>query len=124
SRHHKDCAADISGEIGSGYFGCRNDDGTFCAEKFSAEAANPQVKMIEIKLSQGAKPRHGGVLPGPKVTAEISDARGVPIGVDCISPASHSAFSTPLEMVPFIAKLRELSNGKPVGFKLCIGHPW
>jgi glutamate synthase domain-containing protein 2 len=80
--------------------------------------------MIEIKLSQGAKPGHGGVLPGAKVTAEISDARGVPVGVDCISPASHSAFSTPLELVHFIAKLRELSGGKPVGFKLCIGHPW
>jgi glutamate synthase domain-containing protein 2 len=80
--------------------------------------------MIEIKLSQGAKPGHGGVLPGPKVTAEISDARGVPPGVDCVSPASHSAFSTPLELVRFIAKLRALSGGKPIGFKLCIGHPW
>jgi glutamate synthase domain-containing protein 2 len=124
SRHHKEFGGDIIWEIGSGYFGCRNEDGTFCAERFSAEAANPQVKMIEIKLSQGAKPGHGGVLPGPKVTAEISDARGVPIGVDCISPASHSAFSTPLELVQFVARLRELSGGKPVGFKLCIGHPW
>jgi glutamate synthase domain-containing protein 2 len=124
SRHHKEFGGDIIWEIGSGYFGCRKDDGTFCAERFAKEAAEPQVKMIEIKLSQGAKPGHGGVLPGPKVTAEISDARGVPIGVDCVSPASHSAFSTPFELVHFIAKLRELSGGKPVGFKLCIGHPW
>jgi glutamate synthase domain-containing protein 2 len=80
--------------------------------------------MIEIKLSQGAKPGHGGVLPGAKVTPEIAEARGVLLGADCISPASHPAFSTPLEMVTFIAELRRLSNGKPVGFKLCIGHPW
>jgi glutamate synthase domain-containing protein 2 len=124
SRHHREYDGDIIWEIGSGYFGCRNDDGTFNAERFAADATKPQVKMIEIKLSQGAKPGHGGVLPGAKVTAEISDARGVPIGVDCISPASHSAFSTPLELVHFIAKLREMSGGKPVGFKLCIGHPW
>jgi glutamate synthase domain-containing protein 2 len=124
SRHHREHGGDIIWEIGSGYFGCRNDDGTFCADRFAKQAAEPQVKMIEVKLSQGAKPGHGGVLPGPKVTTEISDARGVPIGVDCVSPASHSAFSTPLEMVHFIAKLRELSGGKPVGFKLCIGHPW
>nr|MCU0941649.1 FMN-binding glutamate synthase family protein [Hydrogenophaga sp.] len=93
-------------------------------EKFVANAIDPQVKMIELKLSQGAKPGHGGVLPGAKVTAEIAAARGVPEGVDCISPASHSAFSTPLEMLAFIARLRTLSGGKPVGFKLCIGHPW
>ena len=80
--------------------------------------------MIEIKLSQGAKPGHGGVLPGPKVTAEIAEARGVPEGVDCVSPARHSAFDTPIEMMQFIEKLRVLSGGKPVGFKLCIGHPW
>jgi glutamate synthase domain-containing protein 2 len=80
--------------------------------------------MIEIKLSQGAKPGHGGVLPAAKVSREIADARGVPMGVDCISPASHSAFSTPIEMMQFIAELRELSGGKPVGFKLCVGHPW
>src|SRR5471032_443516 len=80
--------------------------------------------MIEIKLSQGAKPGHGGVLPGPKVTKEIAEARGVEQGVDCISPASHSAFSTPVEMLEFIARLRELSGGKPTGFKFCVGHPW
>ena len=80
--------------------------------------------MIELKLSQGAKPGHGGVLPAPKVTAEIAEARGVPMGVDCISPSSHGAFSTPIEMLRFIARLRELSGGKPCGFKFCLGHPW
>jgi glutamate synthase domain-containing protein 2 len=94
------------------------------AEKFAANARDPQVKMIELKLSQGAKPGHGGVLPGPKVTPEIAAARGVPVGVDCVSPARHSAFSTPVEMMRFIERLRELSGGKPTGFKLCIGHPW
>jgi glutamate synthase domain-containing protein 2 len=80
--------------------------------------------MIEIKLSQGAKPGHGGVLPGPKVTPEIAEARGVPVGVDCVSPAAHSSFSTPAELLQFVQKLRDMSEGKPVGFKLCIGHPW
>jgi glutamate synthase domain-containing protein 2 len=115
---------DLIWEIGSGYFGCRNDDGTFNAEKFAVNACEPQVKMIELKLSQGAKPGHGGVLPGPKVTIEIAHARGVPVGEDCVSPASHSAFSTPTEMMHFIGRLRDLSGGKPTGFKLCIGHPW
>jgi glutamate synthase domain-containing protein 2 len=124
SVHHRQHGGDLIWEIGSGYFGCRNDDGTFNAEKFQANACDPQVKMIELKLSQGAKPGHGGLLPGSKVTAEIAQARGVPQGVDCVSPASHSAFSTPLEMMAFIAELRTLSGGKPVGFKLCIGHPW
>ena len=124
SQHHRVHGGDLIWEIGSGYFGCRNDDGTFSAEKFTANALDPQVKMIELKLSQGAKPGHGGVLPGAKVTAEIAAARGVPIGRDCISPASHSAFGTPIEMMQFIERLRELSGGKPVGFKLCIGHPW
>ena len=124
SVHHRVHGGDLIWEIGSGYFGCRNDDGSFNAERFTLNACDPQVKMIEIKLSQGAKPGHGGVLPGPKVTAEIAAARGVPIGVDCISPSSHSAFSTPLEMMAFITQLRILSGGKPVGFKLCIGHPW
>ena len=124
SRHHRENGGDLIWEIGSGYFGCRNPDGTFNAEKFTENALTPQVKMIEIKLSQGAKPGHGGVLPGPKVTQEIAEARGVPPGVDCVSPASHSAFSTPIEMMHFIDKLRSLSGGKPTGFKLCIGHPW
>ncbi|MDA7418713.1 FMN-binding glutamate synthase family protein [Xenophilus arseniciresistens] len=124
SRYHREHGGDLIWEIGSGYFGCRDERGRFDEARFIANAREPQVKMIEIKLSQGAKPGHGGVLPGPKVTPEISAARGVPVGVDCISPASHSAFSTPLEMMHFIARLRELSGGKPVGFKLCIGHPW
>jgi glutamate synthase domain-containing protein 2 len=124
SAHHRVHGGDLIWEVASGYFGCRNDDGTFNADKFSANARDPQVKMIEVKLSQGAKPGHGGVLPGPKVTLEIAQARGVPAGVDCVSPASHSAFSTPIEMMHFIARLRELSGGKPTGFKFCIGHPW
>jgi glutamate synthase domain-containing protein 2 len=124
SVHHRVHGGDLIWEIGSGYFGCRNDDGTFSAERFAANATDPQVKMVEIKLSQGAKPGHGGMLPGPKVTLEIAQARGVPIGVDCISPSAHSAFSTPVELMEFVAKLRELSGGKPTGFKLCIGHPW
>jgi glutamate synthase domain-containing protein 2 len=115
---------DIVWELGSGYFGCRTADGTFDAAKFAENAKNDQVKMIEIKLSQGAKPGHGGVLPGAKVTMEIATARGVPMGVDCVSPAKHSAFSTPLELLGFVKKLRELSGGKPVGIKLAIGHPW
>src|SRR5215510_8990818 len=106
SRYHREFGGDLIWEIGSGYFGCRNEDGSFSAERFAAQAREPQVKMIEIKLSQGAKPGHGGVLPAPKVTAEIAAARGVPINVDCVSPASHSAFSTPLELVHFIAQLR------------------
>jgi glutamate synthase domain-containing protein 2 len=124
SQHHRVHGGDLVWEIGSGYFGCRNDDGSFNADKFTANAIDPQVKMIEVKLSQGAKPGHGGVLPGAKVTAEIAAARGVPVGVDCVSPAAHSAFSTPTELLHFIAYLRELSGGKPTGFKLCIGHPW
>lgn len=115
---------DLVWEIGSGYFGCRTEDGRFDPQKFAANAAAPQVKMIEVKLSQGAKPGQGGILPGPKVTPEIAAARGVPEEVDCVSPARHSAFSSPVELLQFIVQLRELSGGKPVGFKLCIGHPW
>ena len=124
SVHHRVNGGDLIWEVGSGYFGCRNTDGSFNADKFTENARDPQVKMVEIKLSQGAKPGHGGVLPGPKVTPEIAAARGVPVGVDCISPSSHSAFSTPVEMMHFITRLRTLSGGKPTGFKLCIGHPW
>ena len=124
SRYHREHGGDLIWEIGSGYFGCRNEDGTFSAERFVQNALSPQVKMIEIKLSQGAKPGHGGVLPGPKVTPEIAEARGVPVGVDCVSPAAHSSFSNPVELLQFVQKLRELCEGKPVGFKLCIGHPW
>ncbi len=124
SRHHRVHGGDLIWEIGSGYFGCRNDDGTFSEEKFQAQAVEPQVKMIEIKLSQGAKPGHGGVLLGPKVTAEIAEARGVPVGVDCVSPATHSSFDSPEGLLRFVQRLRELSGGKPTGFKLCVGHPW
>jgi glutamate synthase domain-containing protein 2 len=124
SEHHRLHGGDLIWEIGSAYFGCRNDDGSFSELRFVANACDPQVKLIEIKLSQGAKPGHGGILPAPKVTAEIAAARGVPVGQDCISPSSHSAFSTPLELMHFIARLRTLSGGKPTGFKLCIGHPW
>jgi len=124
SAHHRVHGGDLIWEIGSGYFGCRNDDGSFNPDKFAESARDPQVKLIELKLSQGAKPGHGGVLPGPKVTPEIAAARGVPVGVDCVSPAAHSAFATPLEMMQFIAQLRALSGGKPTGIKLCIGHPW
>jgi glutamate synthase domain-containing protein 2 len=124
SRYHREHGGDLIWELGSGYFGCRTATGEFDPDKFARQACDPQVKMIEIKLSQGAKPGHGGVLPGAKVTPEIAEARGVTIGVDCISPARHSAFNTPLEMVHFIVKLRELSGGKPVGFKFALGHPW
>ena len=124
SQHHRVHGGDLIWEIGSGYFGCRNDDGSFSESRFAENALQPQVKMIELKLSQGAKPGHGGVLPGPKVTPEIAAARGVPAWVDCISPASHGAFKTPIEMLQFIETLRTLSGGKPTGFKLCIGHPW
>jgi glutamate synthase domain-containing protein 2 len=122
--HHREHGGDLVWEIGSGYFCCRNADGSFSGERFAALATEPQIKMIEIKLSQGAKPGHGGVLPGAKVTAEIARIRGIEEGRDCISPAYHSAFSTPLEMMAFIERLRHLSGGKPIGFKLCIGHPW
>jgi glutamate synthase domain-containing protein 2 len=124
SRHHRVHGGDLIWEIGSGYFGCRDAQGRFDPARFAENACDPQVKMIEIKLSQGAKPGHGGILPGAKVTAEIAQARGVSEGVDCISPAAHSAFATPLEMMAFIEQLRELSGGKPVGFKLCLGHAW
>ncbi|MCG3266839.1 FMN-binding glutamate synthase family protein [Yoonia sp. I 8.24] len=122
SRYHREPGGDLIYEIGSGYFGCRNDDGTFNAEKFAKQASADQVKMIEIKLSQGAKPGHGGMLPASKITPEIAEARDIPMGVDCVSPSAHSAFSSPLELMEFIGVLRERSGGKPVGFKLCIGH--
>ena len=124
SPYHRRHGGDLVWEIGSGYFGCRDADGRFSEANFVANATAPQVKMIELKLSQGAKPGHGGVLPGAKVTIEIATTRGVPVGLDCVSPSSHSAFSTPLEMLAFIERLRTLSGGKPTGFKLAIGHPW
>ena len=124
SPYHLENGGDLVWEIGSGYFGCRDGEGRFDPERFAAQASRPQVRMIEIKLSQGAKPGHGGVLPAAKVSAEIAATRGVEQGVDCVSPAKHSAFSTPLELLQFVERLRGLSGGKPVGFKLAIGHPW
>ena len=124
SSYHRERGGDLVWEIGSGYFGCRDERGRFDPERFAANACDPQVKMIEVKLSQGAKPGKGGLLPAAKVTAEIARARGIPVGEDCLSPAAHSAFATPLELLAFVARLRELSGGKPVGFKLAIGHPW
>ena len=124
SPYHRENGGDLVWEIGSGYFGCRDEQGRFSEARFVENANHDQVKMIEIKLSQGAKPGHGGVLPAAKVSAEISVTRGVPMGMDCVSPSRHSAFSTPVELLQFVARLRELSGGKPTGFKLAIGHPW
>jgi glutamate synthase domain-containing protein 2 len=124
SRYHSEHGGDLIWEIGSGYFGCRAADGGFDPDSFSEKASSDQVKMIEIKLSQGAKPGHGGILPAAKVTAEIAAARGVAMGQDCLSPGRHQAFSTPVELMEFVARLRRLSGGKPIGFKLCIGLPW
>lgn len=122
SRYHRLGGGDLIYQVGTGYFGCRAPDGGFCPDRFVESASLDQVKMIELKLSQGAKPGHGGILPASKITPEIAEARGVPMGEDCNSPPGHSSFSTPIEMMHFLGKLRELSNGKPVGFKLCIGH--
>ncbi len=124
SSYHREMGGDLIWEIGSGYFGCRRPDGSFCPETFQKVAAGTQIKMVELKLSQGAKPGHGGVLPAAKVSREISLTRGVPVGRDCISPSSHPAFSTPVGLLEMIAEMRRLSGGKPTGFKLCIGHPW
>ena len=124
SKYHLAGGGDTIWQIATGYFGCRNADGQFDPEAFRARACLDQVKMIEIKLSQGAKPGHGGMLMAPKVTPEIAATRGVPEYQDVISPPRHSAFSTPNELLAFAAKLRDLSGGKPVGIKLCIGHPW
>ncbi|MCB1846913.1 MAG: FMN-binding glutamate synthase family protein [Halieaceae bacterium] len=124
SKYHRLHGGDLVWEIGSGYFGCRDKRGGFDVARYADLAQMDQVKMVEIKLSQGAKPGHGGVLPGSKVTPEIARARGVPVGEDCVSPARHSAFTTPLELLEFAALLRERSGGKPVGIKLCVGHPW
>ncbi len=124
SPYHLENGGDIVWELGSAYFGCRTLDGQFDPEKFTRQALLPQVKMIEIKLSQGAKPGHGGILPKSKISEEIAEIRGVSREYDCVSPSKHTAFNTPIEMMHFIQRLRELSGGKPVGFKLCIGQPW
>ena len=122
SKHHRKYGGDLIWQIATGYFGCRTQDGRFDDAAFQKQALDAQVKMIEIKLSQGAKPGHGGVLPKVKITAEIARARGVSRKTDCVSPAAHKEFSTPIELMNFIAKLRDLSGGKPIGLKLCVGH--
>lgn len=121
SKYHLTYGADIIWEFGSGYFGCRTSDGDFDPEEFSEKASRTEVKGILVKLSQGAKPGIGGVLPASKITPEIAAARDVPQGQDCVSPAAHSAFTDPVQMMDFVARLRELSGGKPIGLKLCVG---
>jgi glutamate synthase domain-containing protein 2 len=121
SPHHLVLGGDLIWQIGTGYFGCRTLDGDFDPGLFAENAARPEVKMIEVKISQGAKPGHGGILPARKVTREIAAIRNVPLGQDVLSPPAHRAFATPIAMMEFIASLRELSGGKPVGFKLCVG---
>jgi glutamate synthase domain-containing protein 2 len=120
SQHHRE-GGDLIWEIGSGYFGARTEDGDFDPSKFTAKALDPQIKCVSLKLSQGAKPGIGGVLPAAKVTPEIAEIRGIPVGVKCISPPAHRVFRTPRELVLFIARMRELAGGKPTGFKLCVG---
>jgi glutamate synthase domain-containing protein 2 len=122
SPYHLKNGGDIVWQIGTGYFGCRSETGGFDAEKFEKSASLPVVKMIEIKLSQGAKPGHGGILPAAKLTEEIAAIRHVPMGQDVVSPPAHSSFDSPLGLLQFVARLRELSGGKPIGFKLCIGN--
>jgi len=123
SRYHLENGGDIVWELGSGYFGARTKDGDFDPEQFRDKASHEQVRMTEIKLSQGAKPGHGGLLPAAKVTDEIAAIRGVPAHQDCLSPRGHKAFSTPIELMEFAARMRDLSGGKPVGMKLCVGQP-
>ncbi len=122
SPYHLEPGGDIIWNIGTGYFSCRNADGTFSETEFEKRAILPNVKMIEIKFSQGAKPGHGGILPASKVTPEIAAIRLVPQGSDIVSPPYHSAFTTPIEFLHFVEKLRNLSGGKPIGFKLCVGN--
>ncbi|MEQ8301943.1 MAG: FMN-binding glutamate synthase family protein [Cyclobacteriaceae bacterium] len=122
SDHHLKHGGDLIWQIGTGYFGARSKEGNFSPEAFTKNASHPNVKMIELKLSQGAKPGHGGILPGKKNTPEIAAIRGVEPGITVFSPPFHSAFSTPEGLINFVEQLRELSGGKPVGFKLCIGR--
>jgi len=121
SRYHLEPGGDLVWELGTGYFGACSEPGVFAPELFAEKSRTPAVKMIELKLSQGAKPGGGGILPAAKVTRDIAEARGVQVGKDVLSPARHSTFETPLELVSFVAELRKLSGGKPVGFKLCVG---
>lgn len=122
SPYHLEPGGDLIWQIGTGYFGCRTHSGDFDPELFKKNASLPQVKMIELKLSQGAKPGHGGILSGKKVTQEIAEIRNVPVGQDVISPPGHRAFSDSKGLLEFVNKLRDLSGGKPVGIKLCLGH--
>lgn len=122
SEYHLLHGGDLIWQIGTGYFGCRTPDGRFDESAFSEKAALEQVRMIEIKISQGAKPSHGGVLPGAKVTEEIARIRTVEVGKTVASPACHPEFATPMELMEFIKRLRDLSGGKPIGFKLCLGR--
>jgi glutamate synthase domain-containing protein 2 len=122
SIYHLKHKGDLIWQIGTGYFGCRNKEGKFCKDHYQDNASNDSVKMIEIKLSQGAKPGHGGILPGKKNTPEIAKIRGVEPYEPIISPPFHAAFTTPIELLEFLQKLRKYSNGKPVGFKLCVGN--
>lgn len=121
SPYHLQEGGDLIWQLGTGYFGARTKDGNFCKDLFEEKSKIPQVKMIELKLSQGAKPSEGGILPAAKITKEIADIRNVAMGHDVISPPAHSTFRTPIELLEFITSLREISGGKPVGFKLCIG---
>jgi glutamate synthase domain-containing protein 2 len=121
SSHHLQGGGDICWQIGTGYFGCRDSRGQFDPERFAKKAKTPQIKLIELKLSQGAKPGHGGILPARKVTPEIAEIRHVPLGQDVLSPPTHTAFQTPIELCRFLGRLRELAQGKPIGFKLCLG---
>ena len=122
SPYHLEYGADVVWQVGTGYFGCRNDAGGFDAKKFGQQAAHINIKMIEIKLSQGAKPGHGGILPASKNTQEIADIRGVKVGTQVDSPSTHSVFSTPIELINFVQTLRDLSGGKPIGIKLALGR--
>jgi glutamate synthase domain-containing protein 2 len=121
TKYHLENGGDLIWEIGSGYFGARTKDGDFDPEMFAEKAAREQIKCVSLKLSQGAKPGIGGVLPASKVSAEIAAARGVPKGEKCVSPAHHRVFSTPRELVQFVARMRVLADGKPTGIKLCVG---
>ena len=121
SEYHLENGGDLVWQIGTGYFGCRSEEGGFSPERFTQTARHPAIKMIEIKLSQGAKPGHGGILPASKNTDLIARIRQVPVGTEVVSPSTHSAFSTPIELLEFVQQLRDLSDGKPIGFKLCVG---
>jgi len=122
SPYHLKHGGDVIWQIGTGYFGARTADGVFSDDAFRKNASQPSVKMIEIKLSQGAKPGHGGILPAAKNTPEIAAIRLVEPGTTVFSPPFHSAFSTPIELIQFVKRLRALSDGKPIGFKLCVGR--